>query len=297
MEWTEIPGGGGHRQDFDSVTDLLNTCVDAPATVPEGQRHSRSKGNFSSKFTGADSFEATIELARNGWPEGREYCATFSQVLFDKIASKIFVPQIVFREMGEEVDVATLMTGEPECFLEFEDSDIVVDSKSARSKIVKIVSSVDACGFVSKDQMLRRGAAVCALVDAFEKSGRRCEVVATVASLGYGSGKSKRLQNAVTLKYADQPLQFDILAFMLCHASVLRRLFFGLWETVPAHIRALYGMGNAEYMGYGAPAEADVPGDIVLSQASYVDSCWDSEASTIKWILTELKKQGVQLID
>lgn len=294
MEWTQIAGNKGHRQDFSSVTDLLNTVCDTPATVPATQRYSRKTDSGMKGFSGSESFEATVELARNGWPEGRDYVAKFSQVLFDKIASKIFVPQVVFRESGEEVDVATLMSNEPECFLEFEDSDIVRDTPSGRSKIVKIVSSVDACGFVSVEMMLRRGAAVCALVDAMEKSGRRCEVVATVASRG---SNGKTLQNAVTLKYADQPLQFDILAFMLAHASVLRRLFFGLWETVPADIRALYMMGNSNYMGYGAPVEADVEGDIVLSQASYNNQCWHSEQKTIEWVLAELKKAGVALID
>lgn len=294
IKWEDIIVDGkkrGVRNDFDSVTDLLTCAVDMPGDIPERARSSRSTWGAYDDWAGC-SFDHSVKLAKEGWPEGLDYVAKLSDVIYSHVAGKVFVPHIVLGDEGDGFDVATLMEGEPECFLRWKDSEHVVEGLENRGKIVKIVASVDACGGVDKAMMLRRGGSMVALVHALELSGKRCEVIATVGSRGQ---KGKQLQNAVTLKTADQPLQMDTLAYLLCHASVLRRLFFSVWETCPVAIRQPFYMGDTKYYGYGAPCESDVEGDIKLGQASYYDSCWQSEEAMIDWCLEQLEKQGIEI--
>jgi hypothetical protein len=42
-----------------------------------------------------------------------------------------------------------------------------------------------------------------------------------------------KIEARVVVKRAGEPLQLDALTFALAHPAMLRRLFFGVWETAP----------------------------------------------------------------
>ena len=80
----------------------------------------------------------------------------------------------------------------------------------------------------------------------------------------------------------------------LAHASMLRRLLFSAWETVPRTALKTFHISLGK--GYGSVGElTDDRGDIYLPCANAADAQWASVEAARKWVLRQLEAQGVQL--
>jgi hypothetical protein len=204
--------------------------------------------------------------------------------LFDLVSNKVVRPEIVRSVEGEELDIDAYNEGKPECFLVYQDG----EEESDGSGVVRILANLTASWNVSAEVLEVRGAALCALVQALEFAGRRCEVVT-----GTNQGT---MQVTVTLKRATEPVQMDTLAFALAHAGFYRRLMFSAWETLPKQL--LKAAGIYPNRGYGhVEALEDVQADITLPGASGNDPAWQSVESARAWVLKQLREQGVQLVE
>ena len=122
---------------------------------------------------------------------------------------------------------------------------------------------------------------VCALADAIEMSGFRCEIIVNTTSFS----KSRKFEVDVILKKAQQSLNITELAFCLAHPAMLRRFMFSVAELE----------GWADYAhAYGIPHEAKDKGDLYINEIySYIVP----NSQAINWVTEQLKKLGVQIIN
>lgn len=200
---------------FDSIGDFL---ADAAA---KSHPDSHKVGN--KRFSGTETFEEAIDLATNGWQDGRERLeelrASLDRFVSGAVAAK---SKTLHHDVtGEFLDVGRFLSGEPECFGEFREA----EGGTARSKVVKIVANVSAIGSVDTPSIFSAGAAIFAAVDILESLGTRVELWLGSGSENWNGG---RLQVLVKIKDAGQPSEPDRIAFFLAHNATLRRLFFSV---------------------------------------------------------------------
>jgi len=206
---------------------------------------SREKGNES--WNGSPSFDAAMNLANNGWPEGLAKVKDMAEDIWKVIGQEVQKMAFYYDVTGEAVDIDRFLTGEPEDMIAFTEEQAV-----GHGKIVKIqVNNVASAG-VSTTTMANRGAAVVALIDALEKLGFSCEVYTADALSSRWSGDKNILQYDVTLRGAGDVLDMDRLAFALCHPSWLRRLVFSAMEQEDEQVRRMFNVGGS----YGCPEES-----------------------------------------
>lgn len=202
---------------FESVGDFLaDACKDS---------HPDSHGEGEKKFHGTNTFQEAVDLATKGWPSGRRRLESLRAELDEAVRRAVEAKAATqhYDVVGDYIDVGRVLEGEPECCGSYLDA----EGGHARSKVVKIVANVSALGHVKEQQIFSLGAAIYAAIDLVESLGSRVELW-----LGSGSGSKqhsgRRLNVLVKIKDAAQPFEADRLAFYLCSAASLRRLFFSV---------------------------------------------------------------------
>ena len=90
--------------------------------------------------------------------------------------------------------------------------------------IVRIFCDIGAVWYTSTEAMIRKGAAVVALIDQIERSGQRVELIATQISKTHRQYDEQHI--FITVKQPDEPLDLDRISFAVAHPSMLRRVGF-----------------------------------------------------------------------
>ncbi|MDQ3213710.1 MAG: hypothetical protein M3Q85_13605 [Acidobacteriota bacterium] len=267
------------KREFTCFTDFLAAAAKRSTLTTRASRAERRDWN------GGSSYEETERLAVEGWPEGAERVRALAACIHGVVGERVHRPETAYAVCGDVIDMGRFLVGEPECFMEFREG----DDLTVGSKIVRIVVNIAASGGIGPDVIALRGAAVCALVEASELSGRRAEVIMTC---GVTNGSSS-YEVTVPVKESGQPLEMDRLSFMLCHAGVLRRFVFSLMETEGSALRRALGVPGC----YGYPADTETTGAIVLGKAHWHEAAWRSVDGAQRWVLKQLEEQGVQLTE
>jgi hypothetical protein len=198
---------------FESVGEFLaDACKgNHPDSHKEGDK----------SFSGTNTFAEAVALAEKGWPQDRERLEALRADLEATVRKAVEAKAAIqhYDVVGDYIDVGRVLEGEPECCGSYLDA----DANHAKTKVVKLVANVSALGHVEQKQIFSLGAAIYAAIDLIESLGTRIELW-----LGSGSElhSGKRLTVLVKVKDASQPFEGDRLAFYLCNAASLRRLFF-----------------------------------------------------------------------
>jgi hypothetical protein len=275
---------------FATFSAFLQHATTAKSHLSTDQRSSRTESSYRTAFTGTATFGEAVQLAEGGWTEGLARIAALSSVIYTQVNDRVLRDELAYDVVGDAWDMGRVLTGEPECAMRWEQAEVPI---TATGKVVRIVVNASASWEVSADVLFTRGAAICALVDALESAGRRCEVTVATATTG-GSDNTHHMEMRVLVKHAADALQPEALAFALCHASMLRRLVFSIKECSPRSVLKSFNIKVGG--GYGAPAEVrGERGDLYLPAARANDSQWASVASAREWVLRELEQQGVTL--
>lgn len=180
--------------------------------------------------------------------------------------------------------------GVPKCWLAWTEGEAVVQGQG--EKILKILLNFTASANVPASVIQTRGAAVCALIEALEYAGRRCEVVVTHVVAANGGDVR---EDVIVVKRAEHPLQLDQLAFVLGHPAMLRRLHFAFEETLPKSVRENFGFFKRR--GHGHPRATSERADIVVPEADGAGEQWASADTARAWVMKCLREQGVQLAE
>lgn len=227
-------------------------------------------------------------MALSGWREGLEKIDRYRAQIAPIITEKVLRPKQVFSMAGHYVDVGSFLANDPECFITRE-----YEERNYPGRIFKLICSISFSAAITPETIIQRGAMVCALVDAIEFAGHRVEVVCNGAMSRYDSVDHRKglkkndgwFEVSVTVKKTQQPLEMSDLAFCLAHPAMLRRMLFSA-----AEIEGWSDVADA----YGYPSQASEKGDLYVGE---VFSGIVPDADAINWVLSELKRLGVDLVE
>lgn len=237
-------------------------------------------------FTGTCSFDEAIKLASFGWPEGLKKIREIEAELNKGVSRETYKDEVASDVAGEWYDMSDVVAGVPDCARNMHK--VVAEREG---KIVDVVCSVSVSCAVDTGVMITKGAAVCALVDALEAAGYRCNVV-MVSATEHGYGVKSTHQFTVPVKQADHPLDLENMVFALAHPSTFRRLMFSLMEQQDARWKTSLSIdGN-----YGRPcshtmeAVVESQGGVVVGHAGSWQGWTGSVDSARKWVNQQLAK-------
>jgi hypothetical protein len=288
------------RAEFESFTEFLDFVNDESieGMTPLEQQVSRASANDkvrrdfqNAHWHGTPTWEAAMELALKGWPEGVTKLEKIRAPMIEKLMPVILKPEIQYELVGTGgLDMGRVMSGMPDPFMEWQDSETPVFGSGRQ--LVRIVLNCAVSAGVDSDVIVSRGAAVAALVDALEAAGRRVSVVIAEAVSNFNRGENVTIM--LLLKRPDAPLSIDTLTFAFAHPSMLRRLMFAAQERLPdADIRRDYGFQRGGYYGMPTDLKPEEHGDIYLGAMRYGDPNFNSPEAARTWVLETLKAQGV----
>lgn len=271
------------RQVFQSFGEFLRHAEKAPRPHVKGGSFGKSI-SYDKNWMGTETWEDAKNLAVNGWPEGLERVRKLTAPLYDRVSNRVLKPQPYFDVEGMSVDMTRLMEGDPECVLNFRNSEETAD---ASGKHVHIMVNVFITSGFSAEDAFRRGAALCALVDILESTGRTVTVDALMGAWGRDEGV--KIETIVPIKKAGETLNMEQLAFITCHVSMCRRLGFACWETSVIADR-IGAIGQAGYYGQQRKPFTNIYGADI-----FVDSLNWRSTDPVAWLAAQLTLQGVML--
>jgi len=257
----------------------------APDTILDGSgRHGCSD------WAGA-SWDGALALATTGWnvpvPEVDLAVAALRDDLSDRVGAPSLAP--VRDVTGSEVDVAAYLTGVPECMIEYEPRRL-----SSHGRVVTFLIPAVYSHTVPHTHVVNRGVALAALCSAIVTAAHSVEVWSGYACSLYGAGRYSAVARVIS---AGEPLDVARLMFAMAHPAMLRRLWFGVWDSAEQSIavrmqHSNYGKGAA---GYDCTA-GDLPGDL---SGAYVfpylvaGDQWRSPDTALAWCMTTFAALGL----
>ena len=223
-------------------------------------------------------YRGALRLAREGWSEGRDAVSALVSRVDEIVAADIPTPALAWDVVGNEVDMGAFLAGEPEDMLGMIEQD--------KARFVRVIVNLSASWSVKADTLRARGVIACAVVDALERLGYRCEVIVGTRAMSGGHAHEVRAM----LKRAPEPVDLSRLAFWLAHPAAFRRLMFRLTERIePPTVR------QAMRYSYGYPSPmTGEPGDILIGEMLGAGSEWTVEAMA-KEVERYLKEVGVSV--
>lgn len=210
-----------HAFTFDSVESFVREAQRGANGEGAAWTRARQSKAKNADFSGTASFAEAARLALAGWPEGRARMvkgveAVASSPAFERAAA------LFFDVAGAYPVAALAAAGVPECMV----SPAPV-SERARPIVRLAVSGSVSCNFKA-EEIFAYGAALLGVIDALESAEFRVELNVIFPAKAYNGDK---LSVAVRVKDAPDALDLDRAAFILAHASTLRRLVFGVMEA------------------------------------------------------------------
>lgn len=197
--------------------------------------------------------------------------------------------------VGRRVDIGAYMAGSPMCFYDF-----VEDTEKRATKFVRILVDTTFSALVNPDQIATRGAAVVALCDTLNLCGYTTEVWAVSTNGGsYRTGGGpKELAILLPVQRVGEPWDVRSAMFPLAHGGFLRRLVFGVMESMTTAEREAFGVHT--HHGYGSVIQcrkgslADLHcggADIICT--THEGDIRDITRDPVRWVLTQCKNVGV----
>ena len=262
------------RVDFDSAAALWEHVAKKPTSLAG---HMDTLDSAPDAWNGNVTMQQALDLGAHGWPEGLTKVTPVVARVDDMIAHALPVKVTAYDVIGDAPDVGAYLSGVPESMLTVEDGE-------RPNRMARVIINVGASANVKPETLEARGVIACALVDALERSGFRCEIILAHETRGWnGAIFSKR----VMLKRAEEPLSMDMLTFPLVHPAMLRRVMFRCLELLTVEQRR--GIGK----GYGASRPViGEPGDIVIGEL--YGTGWTPE-NCAKEVMRYLKEVGVHV--
>jgi hypothetical protein len=273
-----------YRVDFSSFADFVRQAENGQPST----RHGRTSRATDRDSWAGGSWAECLGLAKSGWEAGAQRVARMAAPLLEQVSSRMLKPEILLDIEGDAIDVGTYLTGNPEPFLHWTDTEIEAERAG---KFVHIVCSVSASSYFTTEQLFSKGAAVAILIDALEMSGRR--VIVDVCMSVNGANHSDNFTLTVRVKNAPDPLNMENIALACAHSGMLRRLVFSVEECQPREVREAFRF--FEHGTYGYPTDDPInesSADIYIGA-----SASDLINDPLRWAREQLLAQGVHFAD
>jgi hypothetical protein len=287
MYFTDAIGIGSNKdrlyylREFDSLDEYLEyTLANAD---PNGSSHLEySKGWHLSK-----SFGEAIQQAAHGWNAARPKVDQQVNIIRERIRELVTPMDVRIHDMvGYEPDIDRFVSGEIECMWD----DMQIEAPHA-GKVFTVL--LDNCITSTQDanEMVKRGATVIALIEAFQLFGFELEIWVETT---IGNLKNKNLHSTlIRIQRAGDRPDINAIMFPLANPDWQRRLSFGSCEGERSEIRDKFGFVEGGSYGtgrngchFGKRVDASIEISIERPDGAMV-------RDPAKWIIDQLRAQGV----
>lgn len=249
------------RIEFDSLKALAEFADKAPTDGASSQCD-EDYGVYD--WTYGVNRPGAVKLAKHGWPQG---AAKAKRLLDDTDLPPIeeICSATEYDVTGSYVDVGEYVQGSPECMVNFKE-----DKRTVRFVHI-IVSGCYSASFKG-DEVMQRGVAIAAVIDALEARGVRCSVELLTRF-------ADDFDVSCRLKETTDALNLDVLTFAIAHPATFRRLLFGVGDAQTEAIRKKHGFTIGG--GYGYPRPITDENAMVFPTMEYRDK-WDKATAQRK---------------
>ena len=174
------------------------------------------------KVGGVESFSQAVGLARHGWNAIRPTVDSMvDSIVGDVRDTVVMSPRVMYDQVGIHPDMDAVFAGDPDFMMR-----LAFDTVTGSDQVVRLLIDTGAASLYSGDSMLKRAAAIAALVDVVNMSSRSVDLYIT-SPVVWGRGKVHSHNMVVHLHHAGDPLDVDALMFTLGHPAFHRYLWFG----------------------------------------------------------------------
>lgn len=225
------------------VFSSLGEMVDYASTQIGIGKTSDRQDDDRTKWAGSASLQDAIQHAHRGYNEIRPKVESIMDIMEERLAERFGDRYVTeYAVTGGAIDMGKFVTGEPECMLEWRS-----EPAASMGRVVKVVVAGTVSASVDKELIIKRGVAVCALLDTLHKLGVGVELWWDSTVNGEDS---KRHTTAVKLHDSSEPLDIDNIMWAVAHPSMLRRVVFAVQEKSKTY----KAQGAVPYGGFGTPA-------------------------------------------
>jgi len=268
-----------HLLKFDSLSAIIDQAEKQDDTGTKSHR-------FDPEYNATKTFDEAIGLARHGWHDARERVDGHLEPLREALGTLLdTTTERAHDIIGYEPDIDRYLAGEMECMYE----DFFVEAPK-EGKVFRLLVDVSMTFDNSPGDILKRGAVLCALVEAYNLLGLQLEVWCEGTWKGYDSniGYASILTK---INSAGDPIDIDAMMFALGHPDYNRRLQWAVGELDSVfaqkfgyNINGYYGLcrNGSHFMEY-----------VGASSVVSLDGNRDMTRDPLKWITGQLEAQGV----
>jgi hypothetical protein len=198
-----------------------------------GTTHGVSKSR--TMFTGTESFQQADDYMKSVkiWEEGREKFLK-SKLVVDSVYGTQVEQSYYHDVAGSVVDMGRYLDGEPECMIEFTQTEVEL-----RGKILDIYFDLVVSGGMSTNAMTNYGIGVYSIVDALEQEGYRVNLYVC----GTWEFQDRKEVVTIKIKTSEQHLEMNQMLYCIAHPSFCRRHLFSWYDKQPKN---KYGRGQPQ---------------------------------------------------
>ena len=271
---------------FPSLSAMIEHA-DGATTMQDGDRRSRCEDESRTVFTGTESWAAAMRLTHR-WDDGVAAIERMRVTIKagDRTPHRMTVKSIT---PPGALDIAGVIAGDPAAG--FYRRQQVMSTRKQRGKVIRVLINTGCSAFVTADTILRRGAAVLALVDMLEARGYRADIMGC-AAIQPKDRRTAVMEHRWQVKRPEQKVSLSALAFGLAHTSMHRRVVFSCREVEEYAARQYWGIGTY----YGASVDSLIKdevlraGGIYLPQMHSGETQFESDDDAREWVSAQIER-------
>lgn len=268
-----------HVVKFDSLADITERA--ASQTNADFKSH-----RYDPEYNVTRTFDDAIELARHGWHDARERVDGHLEPLREALGALLDVTTERAHDIiGYEPDIDRYLAGEMECMYE----DFFVEAPKD-GKVFRLLVDVSMTWDNRPEDVLKRGAVLCALVEAYTLLGLQLEIWCEGTWTNHERNGYATILTQINS--AGDPADIDAMMFALGHPDYNRRLQWAVGEQDRVFSTKFGYGGTVGYYGscrQGAHFQEFLDASAVVS----LDGNHEMTRNPLKWIMGQLEAQGV----
>lgn len=256
---------------FDSLSAMIEYANQK--TTMRAERRSREVSQERTDFTGTRSWDEAMTLTHR-WDDGVANLQRMSVAIKDADQA----PRTVLRKSVAppgRVDIGGIAAGDPAAgYLQRRKAPAV---QRRKGKVIRVLINTGCSFTVEAETIMRRGAAVLALVDMLEARGFRCDIMGCSA-VEPSTWSTRTLEYRWQVKRADVQIPLSALAFGLAHPSMHRRVVFSCREVEDKATRDHWKIGG----NYGSSVDSLLKDEVIDSGGVYLPQMRGATAVTFE---------------
>lgn len=236
MKSGKVEGTNLMYEEFSSLNEFCKYLEETPINNAfRWARHGSVEGSYS--FTQTNSYQEAHDLLKNGWDEMAEKLT--QRLKASDMSVEKYVKQITtFDVCGYQACVPRYLQGIPTN---------MVSKKSVvvKQRVITINKCINYPGSTETEQMIEESVKAFKIIRKIEAQGVRVNL-----NVILGTKENVGFIVKVRVKNSSERLNVAKMAFVLCHPSMLRRMFFRFIEVYPKTTRQFvsgYGMPIADW--------------------------------------------------